>query len=391
MTRVESPRVIRPLAAAFGLMLGPAVALGFARFAYALVLPSMRADLHWSFATAGSINTANALGYLFGALGAGKLAQRFGERRAFTAGLAITALALLASAATGQVAVLLTLRLISGVAGAVCFVVGGGLMSQAGRDCSHARATLLLGIYFAGGGVGIVVSGLLVPAALSWGGWRAAWLVLGGLSLLAMLIAVPIARRVPESETLPATTAKAPLRPLATLMTCYGFFGAGYIAYMTFIIAVFGASAGEITAFWVVLGLSAAVSAFVWNRPLSTLRPGAGAAAVLAVLTIGAVLPVLWQGGFFVSAVLFGGTFLTVASALTSGARTTLPPDRWTAGIAALTAAFALGQCVGPVLAGVLSDGPGGLRLGLTIGAALLAGGAVVALVHDRRTAGARR
>ncbi|WP_390624297.1 YbfB/YjiJ family MFS transporter [Fodinicola feengrottensis] len=33
-----------------------------------------------------------------------------------------------------------------------------------------------------------------------------------------------------------------------------------------------------------------------------------------------------------------------------------LPPDRWAAAIAALTIAFAIGQCVGPVLAGTLSD-----------------------------------
>lgn len=54
----------RPLVAALGLMFGPAVSLGLGRFAYALVLPPMRSALHWSYATAGAMNTANALGYL---------------------------------------------------------------------------------------------------------------------------------------------------------------------------------------------------------------------------------------------------------------------------------------------------------------------------------------
>jgi len=40
---------------ALGLAAGPVVALGFTRFAYALLLPAMRADLDWSFATAGGI------------------------------------------------------------------------------------------------------------------------------------------------------------------------------------------------------------------------------------------------------------------------------------------------------------------------------------------------
>jgi hypothetical protein len=57
-----------PLWVVFGLAMGPAVALGLARFAYALLLPSMRTDRGWSFADAGAMNTANAAGYLAGAL-----------------------------------------------------------------------------------------------------------------------------------------------------------------------------------------------------------------------------------------------------------------------------------------------------------------------------------
>ena len=36
---------------AAGLSLGPVVALGMGRFAYALLLPPMRADLGWSIST----------------------------------------------------------------------------------------------------------------------------------------------------------------------------------------------------------------------------------------------------------------------------------------------------------------------------------------------------
>src|SRR5215469_14249290 len=53
---------------ALALSLGSAIALGLARFSYALLLPPMRLDLAWSFAQAGAMNTANAFGYLLGAL-----------------------------------------------------------------------------------------------------------------------------------------------------------------------------------------------------------------------------------------------------------------------------------------------------------------------------------
>jgi hypothetical protein len=64
----------------------------------------------------------------------------------------------------------------------------------------------------------------------------------------------------------------------------------------------------------------------------------------LAILTVGAAIPAIWHGlaGFFISAVFFGGTFLTVVTAVTSAPRRTLSPAHWTAAIAAVTAAFAV-------------------------------------------------
>ena len=72
----EAKQVLTPTWVIFGLSMGPAIALGLARFAYALLLPSMRADLGWSFADAGAMNTANAAGYLIGALVAAHIGRR---------------------------------------------------------------------------------------------------------------------------------------------------------------------------------------------------------------------------------------------------------------------------------------------------------------------------
>lgn len=141
-----SAAIARPLLVALGLMVGPAAALGLGRFAYALVLPAMRADLHLSFAAAGGLNTANALGYLLGALLAAPVVARLGEHRSFYYGLSLIALSLAASAITVDVPVLLVLRLVAGAAGAVCFVVGGGLTAQAGRRAPGTVANLMLAV-----------------------------------------------------------------------------------------------------------------------------------------------------------------------------------------------------------------------------------------------------
>ena len=70
---------------ALALALGAAVSLGLARFSYALLLGPMRDDLGWSYFTAGAMNTANAAGYLLGALLAPRWIARHGPKSALVA------------------------------------------------------------------------------------------------------------------------------------------------------------------------------------------------------------------------------------------------------------------------------------------------------------------
>ena len=87
-------------AAALALALAAAVSLGMARFSYALLLPPMRADLAWSYLTAGAMNTANAAGYLAGALAMPRLLRRVEARRLLLAGGLLAALLMAAHAVT---------------------------------------------------------------------------------------------------------------------------------------------------------------------------------------------------------------------------------------------------------------------------------------------------
>jgi predicted MFS family arabinose efflux permease len=372
-----------------GLALGPAVVLGLARFAYALLLPPMRADLHWSLGTAGAMNSANALGYLAGALVTARLARRYGARRSFLVALGVTVASLLLTAASGDTVVLLALRTVAGVSGAVAFIAGAGLVAEVAASATVHRATMLLGIYFAGGGAGIVISGLSVPALLAAVptsiGWRWGWVLLGALGVVALVPAWLAGRASGEPPPPPQHDRRWPAPHFVALLGSYALFGAGYIAYMTFIVAFLrdgGAGTAEITAFWAVLGVASILGAFCWVRPIARLRGGRGAGVVLAVVAAGAVLPLVSRSApvAMASAVLFGGSFLAVVTSVTAVARRSLRPHHWTPAIAALTVAFAAGQCVGPILTGVLSEGPAGLRIGLGVSAGLLVAAALTTL-----------
>jgi predicted MFS family arabinose efflux permease len=384
----------RPLAHAIGLAAGPLVAMGMARFAYALLLPPMRADLHWSYTEAGAMNTANALGYLAGAIGSAWLVNRVRLRRLFLIGLLLTTASVIACSATASFTLLAGLRLLGGVSGAITFVTGAALVMHAGAQLPARRATLLLGVYVAGGGLGIVVSGLVLPPLLARVGpgldWRLGWLVLGIVSVVALVPAALAVRGVGDAaQTTIATGGVAwPWRRIAAVAVSYGLFGLGYVGYTTFIVALLQPrlGVGVVAVFWVVLGLIGAASTVVWGPLLGRFRGGRSMTVLLGMIAVGAVVPVVADGpvAAIASAVLFGGAFLATAAAVTVVVRQAAPPHAWGRAVGALTTVFALGQCAGPVLTGALSD-QNGVRAGLAVSAVLLAIGAVVALAQPTR------
>ncbi|MEV6995538.1 YbfB/YjiJ family MFS transporter [Streptomyces sp. NPDC093228] len=383
---------------ALGLAAGPVVALGFTRFAYALLLPAMREKLHWSYAAAGGMNTSNALGYIIGAATAAWWSRRFGARTAFVWGIVISALALLASGATGNFAGLTVLRFIGGLSTAVTFVVGSALASRVHSGGQQARSAALVGMYMAGVGIGVVLSGVVVPAALTaWGvsGWQAGWLLMGVLAVLAIGPAAWAARQVPEQAAGGAAHGgRVSLKPLTPTFVWYVLFGAGYVSYMTFVIALLHSQGMKVwgtATFFIVLGVvSAAATLLVWGRVIGRLRGGVAPALVSAVVLIGVLPVLLWHGmgAAIASAIIFGSAFMAGPTAVTVLARRMLPAHAWTSGIALLTVAFSVGQAVGPLVSGLLSDSSGGIAKGLWLSVVLLAVSAAVALIQRERAAG---
>jgi predicted MFS family arabinose efflux permease len=385
---LDRPRKPVGLAAILGLSTGAIVALGFARFAYALLLPSMRADLAWSYAHAGALNTANAAGHVIGALATASISAKLGAGRSFLAGLVVTALALLGTGATADFTLLLGLRTLAGFTGALSFVIGAVLAAEAGIGATRQRQSFLIAVYFGGGGTGMVASSLAVPLVFALGGgWRAGWLVLGALACLCL----PLATRAVRVIGAVSASARAAMPRVASgtrlspTYVAYVLFGAGYIAYMTFIIAFLRGEAADdttIAAFWCVLGLSSLAGSFLWGRLFAGLPGGWPMTTVLLVNAAGAALPLLAASipTLLLSAILFGATVMAVPSAAAAFVRKSLAESAWTAVLGRLTVVFGLGQCLGPLLSGALSDASSyGIRAGLLVSAGILLAAALAA------------
>jgi hypothetical protein len=277
---------------------------------------------------------------------------------------------------------------LSGAASAATFVSGGLLAARLGsRAAGRLSAGLVLGLYYGGTGLGIVVSAFLVPAFNHAGvalGWQPAWLALGAAALLMTLVMVwGTAADAPVNASA-AGDAAMPWRRFGFGLAGYFGFGLGYIGYMTFIVTLLREqqlSTGTIVAFYSLLGMGVMASPWVWAGLLQRAQGGGALAVLNGLLAIATVLPVLWTHPVvaFASGALFGGVFLSVVASTTALVRHNLPQQDWSAGISRFTVVFAGGQIVGPGLVGWLADGAGGLRQGLAVSAGMLAVGALLA------------
>ena len=365
--------------------LGTAVALGFSRFDYALILPSMKRDLAINFTEAGWLNTGNAVGYLLGAIIAKTLIGRFGTKTVFRLVMILTSLAVLTTGFFHSYAPLLLLRILAGVFGAISFICGGVL--AAGLFPGNAgRTAVSIAIYMAGGGLGILLSGLTLPIALSRCGdncWPWAWIGLGVASLFCTVFSWSSARDT-ETRGRAHTGILLGKNSLVPLLSGYFLFGAGYIVYMTYIVAWVrnsGRSVEEISFFWALLGVAVIVSPPIWRRVMIGWSGGKPMGAAIGITAFGSLIPLLSTSFFsmIVFALLFGLAFLNVPATMTAFLQRSLPQSHWGSAIAFFTIIFSLGQIFGPVAGGEIADRVGILSAGLTLSSVILFVGALLA------------
>ena len=387
---VPAPPPAHPARLILILSLAPVVGLGIGRFAYSLVLPDMRDALGWSYSAAGFMNTINAAGYLAGALLASKLIRRFGLPAAVRWSTLACVLSLALCALSGNFIILSFARLLVGVGAAVAFVAGAALATTIAQSVP-ARADFLLSLFYAGPGLGILSSGLIAPFVLEACGPGSWWIVWWAMTLLSIVLTLPLllAPIGADAGMIGAAPVRFSLKPVWIYLTGYFLFGAGYIAYMTFMIAYVrdaGGGAAAQSAFWCLIGLSAFVTPWVWRGVLALNRGGVSTAIILCVNTLGAALPLFGHSAVLlaISALVFGVSFFAVVGSTTAFVRFNYPPAAWPTAIAAMTIAFGIGQTLGPTVTGAITDAMGSLSYALNAGAAMLALGAVAAAFQGR-------
>ena len=140
------------------------------------------------------------------------------------------------------------------------------------------------------------------------------------------------------------------------------------------------------SAFWSLIGLSAFATPWVWRRVLALDRGGLSTTIILGVNAIGAALPIFGHSPLLlaISALVFGIAFFAVVGSTTAFVRSTIRRRPGRPRSRRLTIAFGIGQTLGPIAVGAITDAMGSLSYAFNVSAAMLAVGAVASAFQPK-------
>jgi MFS family permease len=311
---------------------------------------------------------------------AGRWADRHGRRPLLIGGAVLFGLLVVGHLLVTALAALVVLRLLLGVAEALYFVAGFAALAdlappgRAGEALSYNS----LALYF-----GIATGPIVGQALLGWGGFALVWAGLGGLLVVAVLLAA----RVPE--TLEPTSGPFPPAPLvhpAALVPGLGLFigvavVGGFLAFASLHAAHLGVELWSTVP--ALFGVVVVVCRLLFATLPDRVPPLRLAAAALAASGAGMALiaAVPAASSLFAGATLLaiGAAFLTPAvfAAIFSG----VPPSQRGSAAGTASVFIDLGLSGGPLLLGFIAAA-GGVQAAFLTAAGLAAAGAVLLTLH---------
>jgi MFS family permease len=372
-------------------MLCTLVTVVFARLAYGLVLPFMRADLGLSYAQAANLGTVTALGYLILLMYAGIFAGRYGGRRAILCGLFFACLGFFGLSLSTHYSLLLFFMTLLGFGTAFAYTP---LISLLGSWYPENRGTVI-GFTSSGVGLGMLISGAMVPALAELfgsSGWRMVWVLFGISAIITgVLIALFLREPVRNGDAVSVRTGLATVyrSPHVIVMgLIYGIVGITYIVQTLFMYSfALDAQVPALTAGRLVsmMGFISIFAGPAWGWVADRLGHAKALVVCMSLAMVATLAPVIRPetSVFFFHYLLMGlsvsGLFTSILAASTS----TVKPQHAAMAVSFVTLFFAIGQLLGPALAGLLIEWQQDFRLSFLISTALLAAG--IALSHFSR------
>ncbi|MFJ7735422.1 YbfB/YjiJ family MFS transporter [Lysinibacillus sp. NPDC097287] len=364
------------------------LAMGISRFAFTPILPFMRRDAGFTLETAGYLASSNYVGYFIGALWAGFLFRH--KKMILLINVLLNVASVIWMGLTEMFTLWLLLRLIAGITSGFIFVLTSSIIMD---YLAKEVLTKWSGYLFSGIGLGIAISGLFVPYLELAYTWKGAWLGLGLLSLAFFCVTLVTWRNLTIQDgvkQVKASSGKMTAGFMPWLIASYGLEGLGYIITGTFLVDIIH-NIPPLEAYssysWVVVGLAAVPSAPVWIVLLSKYSPVRILTVAYVMQVFGILLPVFSQTvtSVLLSSFLFGLTFVGIVTLTTSYARQ-LFPTQSNAVVSILTTFYALGQIIGPIVAGKLAAHYDSYKAALLFAGVMVSAALLIMLIGHFKT-----
>lgn len=368
--------------------------VGLARFAYTPMLPIMRDQAGLSHLAGGWLATINYAGYMSGALLAASISDLGRKFVLYRIGLVIGVLSTAAMGLTDNVLLWAGLRFVAGFSSTGGLLLASGLVLNWLIRQGHRPE---LGLHFMGIGLGIAVSGIAVGAMADWLTWDRQWLGLGALGLAFFLPAwfwlpAPVSMQASAGQVAPALAAPTQ-RWMWLMIASYFCAGFGFVISATFIVAILvklPLLAGKGSWVWVIVGLAAAPSGFVWDRVAHALGRIRALMIAYGLQVISIALPVLTDSPALnvLGALLFGATFVGIVSLTLTIVGRHFPANPAKA-MAKMTLSYGVAQIVAPAMAGYIATATGNYHGALIVTAVIMVAGMglLQALIREERRA----
>lgn len=362
--------------------------LGIGRFALGMLLPAMGEALDLSYAEMGGIGTVNFCGYLLAVLLCGKLSARYSPRLLISAALLLVGLSMIAIGFVEQLFLITFLYFLTGVGSALSNVPIMALISTWFPPTSRGRAA---GLVVIGNGLGIIMSGYLVPKLTSGGyGWQMSWITLGCVASCSAAVCWLLIRNSPsrletvssikvsalsreESKT-SASASEKRLKPIFIhCAAIYFLFGFTYVIYTTFFVTSLvqerGFSEQEAGYLWSWVGFLSLVSGPLFGTLSDRFGRKAGLVTVFSIQAAAYTMAIssLPEPFLYASIFCFGIVAWSVPSIMAALVGDTAGPQRAAAVFGFVTFVFGIGQMTGPFCAGALAEMTGGFTLSFSL------------------------
>jgi len=353
--------------------------IGLARYGYTMLLPSMQSGLGLSCDRMGFISTGNFSGYLLSVIAAPRLIRRFGPRALISAGLTLITFALFAIGRSSDFLEPFSFYFLVGVGTGFANIPAMVLLNHWFHSDKRGLAA---GLMISGNGAAIMLAGYVVPCLnhqYGGDGWRAGWLILGGVALVVTLLATWLVRNHPADIGLePLGRALTPgpeqLVPherrgdgvlLVRLGTLYLAFGATFMVYGTFIVSSmvreYGFSETKAGMYWSWAGLFSFFSGVLFGSLSDRIGRRCGLALVFAVQSVAYLLAGFQpkSGVLFLSIALYGVAVFAIPAIMAAAMGDYFAASRAASSFSTITIFFAVGQTIGPSMAGAIARSTG--------------------------------